>query len=429
MLTQMPKGTRDVLPNESYRWHAIEHVIRDVCHRTGYREVRTPAFEHTELFLRGVGDTTDIVQKEMYAFEDKAGRSITLKPEGTAGVVRSVIEHGLLAGALPLKLYYLYSPVFRYENPQAGRLREHHQFGIEVFGAAGAEADVEIIALGHSVLSELGIRNVSLRINSIGCPACRKVYQETLRSFLKPLLPRLCKTCVDRYDRNPLRILDCKETSCGALLHDAPSVLDCLCDDCAQHFASLKELLAAIGIEYTIDSRIVRGLDYYTRTVFEYVADFSTGPMTVLGGGRYDGLVEQLGGPPTPGAGFGMGMERLIMALAAENLLPPEPPLTDITICAQGAAARREAFTLAHTLRQQKFCVSCDLAGKSLKAQFKSADRDGARIVLMLGDDELASNEITLRNMAQSTETRMPRAQLSDALATLLSECREEQTL
>lgn len=313
MLTQAPRGTKDVLPADSYRWQYVESKMRQAAAEAGFREVRTPVFEHTELFLRGVGDTTDIVQKEMYTFKDKGDRSITLKPEGTAGAARCLLENNLYADTLPCKMYYLNAPIFRYEAPQSGRLREHHQFGLECFGARDASADAELILLAYRLLSGLGVKNLSVNINSIGCPNCRPKYHATLKSFLSGRIGEMCSTCQTRFDRNPLRVLDCKEKHCQELVADAPSMLDLLCDDCKAHFAQLQSYLDAAHIPYQIDPRIVRGLDYYTKTVFELITKTENGNLTVCGGGRYDNLVEELGGPSLHAVGFGMGIERVLM--------------------------------------------------------------------------------------------------------------------
>lgn len=408
MLTQAPKGTKDVLPQESYRFQAVEAVERRIAALAGYREARTPVFEHTELFLRGVGDTTDIVQKEMYTFTDKGDRSITLKPEGTAGAVRALIEHSLYAGPLPVKLYYLNAPIFRYEAPQSGRLREHHQFGCECFGAAEPSCDAEIISVAVDVLKNLGLTNLVVNINSIGCPDCRKVYHEALRAFLREKLPKLCETCRGRFEKNPLRILDCKVESCQAQLEGAPSILDCLCDGCREHFEGLQRNLDAIGIPYAIDPRIVRGLDYYTRTVFEIARKTETGTQAVCGGGRYDGLVEELGGPKLPAIGFGMGVERVLMLLEQSGVEILEPRLFDVYVAALGAQARTPALKLVKLLRDAGVKAEMDHAGRSLKAQFKYADKTGAPLIAIMGGDELERGAVKLRNMQTKEECEVP---------------------
>ena len=415
MLTQAPKGTQDVLPQQSYRWQAVEKVMRDTAALYGYREIRTPVFEHTELFQRGVGDTTDVVQKEMYTFTDKGDRSITLKPEGTAGAARAFIEAHLFAEALPCKMYYVSCPAFRYEKPQAGRLREFHQHGVEVFGAKDATVDAEVIALAMDVLNKCGVTGLRLMINSIGCPECRGAYQQKLREWLRPKLPTLCKTCNDRFERNPLRILDCKEDQ--DKLVGAPSMLDSLCDDCRAHFERLKACLDGMGISYGIDPRIVRGLDYYTKTVFEIILDSKDGPLTVCGGGRYDGLVEELGGPKTCGIGFGMGVERMLMVQDQLGVAPAAPRLNDAFVCTLGDEARLEGMKLVTQLRAAGVKADMDHAARSLKAQFKYADKLGAPYVITLAGDELEKGIVRLRDMGQSTETEVPRGEIVALIA------------
>ena len=403
MLTQAPRGTRDVLPTESYKWQYLEEKMRKAAALAGYREVRTPVFEHTELFARGVGDTTDIVQKEMYTFEDKGHRSVTLKPEGTAGAVRCFLESGLYADALPCKMYYLDAPIFRYEAPQSGRLREHHQFGMECFGAREATADAELILVAYKLLSELGIKNLSVNINSIGCPNCRPKYHGMLRDYLAERYDGLCTTCKSRFERNPLRVLDCKEKGCQALVKDAPNMLDVLCDDCRAHFEQLQACLNAAGIPYRVNPRIVRGLDYYTRTVFELITETKDGSLTVCGGGRYDHLVEQIGGPDLPAVGFGMGLERVLMLLDSEGVVIPEPSTYDVYITYMGDH-RLEAFMLAERLRNAGLKADMDHCGRSLKAQFKYANKTGAPISATIGDEEAAAGAVKLKNMATREE-------------------------
>ena len=403
MLTQAPRGTRDVLPADSYRWQYLEDKMRRAAALAGYREVRTPVFEHTELFLRGVGDTTDIVQKEMYTFQDKGDRSITLKPEGTAGAVRCFLENNLFADALPCKMYYLNAPIFRYENPQSGRLREHHQFGLECFGAKGATADAELILLAYRLLEDVGVRNLSVQINSIGCPKCRPAYHQALKSYLADRLDGLCDTCRERFDRNPLRALDCKEKKCRELTKDAPSMLDMLCDECRAHFEALKQCLDGSGIPYQVNSRIVRGLDYYTKTVFELITRTKDGDLTVCGGGRYDHLVEQIGGQETPAVGFGMGLERVLMLLDAEGIRIPEPPRYDIFITYMGNNGAL-AFDLTQKLRLKGIRADMDHCGRSLKAQFKFANKTGVKWTGVIGDEEAAGGTVKIRNMETGEE-------------------------
>ena len=415
MLTQAPKGTQDMLPQAAHRWQRIEQTMRDVCALAGYREIRTPVFEHTELFQRGVGDTTDVVQKEMYTFEDKGNRSVTLKPEGTAGAVRAFIEAHLYADTLPCKLFYI-TPCFRYEKPQSGRLRQFHQNGIEVFGAKDASVDAEIIALALKVLKANDIDGLRLTINSIGCPACRKAYLEKLREYLAPKLPTLCKTCQERFDRNPMRILDCKEDA--DKLADAPAMLDNLCEDCSSHFAKLQDYLKALGIGYEIDPRIVRGLDYYTKTVFEIITDPPDGtPLTVCGGGRYDGLVEELGGPATPGIGWGMGIERMIMVQDMRSVAPDAPELLDAFVVTMGDEARLEGVKLVDALREKGVKADLDHAARSMKAQFKLANKLGVKKVVVIAGDELSKGVVKLRDMDASEEFEIPMDEIIDTLS------------
>ncbi len=419
MLTQAPKGTKDVLPADSYRWQYVESSMRKAAAEAGYREVRTPVFEHTELFLRGVGDTTDIVQKEMYTFKDKGDRSITLKPEGTAGAVRSFVENGLFNDPMPCKMYYLNAPIFRYENPQSGRLREHHQFGLECFGAKDASADAELIMLGYKVLHTLGVKNLSVNINSIGCPKCRPVYHKMLKEYLGERIGCMCDTCKSRFDRNPLRVLDCKEKKCQEQVKDAPSMLDVLCDECKEHFAQLQKYLSLTGIPYKIDSRIVRGLDYYTKTVFELITTTKDGNLTVCGGGRYDNLVEQLGGPAMPAVGFGMGIERVLMLLDGEGIELPAPRLYDVFVTYMGANDGA-AFALVQGLRNAGLKADMDHCSRSLKAQFKYAGKMNAALCATLGDDEVSQGVVKLKNMATREEKTVPMAEAAQAAQAML---------
>lgn len=419
MLTQAPKGTKDVLPSDSYRWQYVESSMRKAAAEAGYREVRTPVFEHTELFLRGVGDTTDIVQKEMYTFKDKGDRSITLKPEGTAGAVRSFVENGLFNDPMPYKMYYLNAPIFRYENPQSGRLREHHQFGLECFGAKDASADAELIMLGYKVLNTLGVKNLSVNINSIGCPKCRPAYHQMLKAYLGERIGCMCDTCKSRFDRNPLRVLDCKEKKCQEQVKDAPSMLDVLCDECKEHFAQLQKYLSLTGIPYKIDSRIVRGLDYYTKTVFELITTTRDGNLTVCGGGRYDNLVEQLGGPAMPAVGFGMGIERVLMLLDGEGIELPAPRLYDVFVTYMGANDGA-AFALVQALRNAGLKADMDHCSRSLKAQFKYAGKMNAALCATLGDDEVSQGVVKLKNMDTREEKTVPLAEAAQAAQAML---------
>ena len=411
MLTQAPKGTQDMLPKDAHRWQEIARTMREACALAGYQEIRTPIFEHTELFQRGVGDTTDVVQKEMYTFEDKGNRSITLKPEGTAGAVRAFIESHMYAETLPVKLYYSACPCFRYEKPQSGRLRQFHQNGVEVFGAKDASVDAEIIRLAMDILRANNIDGLKLNINSIGCPKCRAAYLEKLKDYLRPKLPTLCATCRERFDRNPMRILDCKEDA--ARLTDAPAMLDNLCEECAAHFEKLKAYLGAMGLDYAIDPRIVRGLDYYTKTVFEIITDTPDGgELTVCGGGRYDGLVEELGGPATPGIGWGMGIERMIMVQDMRGTAPEAPATLDALVITLGDDARMEGVKLVHELRQKGVRADLDHAARSMKAQFKYAGKLGVKKVVVIAGDELAKGVVKLRDMDASSETEVARDEI-----------------
>lgn len=421
MNIQAPKGTKDMLPKESFRWHYVETLLRETAETAGYREIRTPVFEQTELFLRGVGDTTDIVQKEMYTFLDKGERSITLKPEGTAGAVRAFIEGRLYADPLPCKMYYLNAPIFRYENPQSGRLREHHQFGMECFGAKEPTVDAEMIITLLRALEKIGLDDLMVRINSIGCPVCRPSYHETLRGFLGERLNSLCTTCRDRFSRNPLRVLDCKEAKCQKAIEGAPHMLDMLCEECSTHFEGLKGLLTALNIPFTVDPRIVRGLDYYTRTVFEITMQGAREGLALCGGGRYDGLVGQLGGPETPGVGFGIGTERILMELDFRGIKIPEPSVCDVYIVHVDQDAVTDTFEMAFALRGLGIKAECDHTGRSLKAQFRYADKVGARWVILAGGDEKSRGVAKLRSMQDGSEQEIPLGMVAEQLANLIS--------
>lgn len=412
-----PKGTKDVTPSEAFKWHFVEDTIKERADVYGYREIRTPTFEYTELFQRGVGDTTDVVQKEMYTFTDKGGRSLTLKPEGTAGAVRSFVEHGLYNSALPLKAYY-FIPVFRYERPQAGRYREHHQFGAEVFGATEPTMDAELIAFALDIISSFGINELSLCINSIGCPKCRAAYNAALKEYMNSRREELCSTCRERLDKNPLRILDCKVPSCGEIAANAPVILDYLCDDCREHFEKLKQLLDAAGIAYTVDPHIVRGLDYYVRTVFEIIYTQPGGDkITVCGGGRYDGLSAQISDVSVASAGFGMGLERLIMVLENAGILPPDDDNCRVFIASMGQRAETEAFTLAQRLRALGIRAEINHCKRSLKAQMKYADKIRAQSVIVIGDNEVDGDVYTVKDMASGEESVFAKADIASAFA------------
>ena len=400
-MINIPKGTKDVLPQESYKWHYFENTAREIANLYCLNEIRTPTFEHTELFLRGVGETTDVVNKEMYTFLDKGERSITLKPEGTAGVARSFIENGLFNLAMPLKMYYI-TPVFRYENPQKGRLREHHQFGVEVYGGQGADSDAEVISLAHTLLTRLGLK-VKLFINSMGCKECRGAYNNALKEYFKDKLESLCPTCRERYSKNPLRILDCKEEKCKALCVDAPKITDYLCDDCSSHFEKLKTLLSVSGIDYEINPYIVRGLDYYTKTVFEFVTTSLGSQGTVCGGGRYDNLISQLGGNPTCGVGFGMGIERVLMLMEAEGIEIPKPEGAKLYVATMGEKAYEKGYEIVCKLRGVGVKAELDHAGRGVKAQFKYADKIGTEYVVTLGDNELIDGLCKVKKMSDGS--------------------------
>lgn len=399
LITRAPKGTKDVLPQESYKWHYIESIMREVCEQFNFKEIRVPSFEHTELFLRSVGDTTDIVNKEMYTFLDKGNRSITLKPEGTAGVARAFLQNNLAQGAMPVKMYYLNSPVFRYERPQAGRLREHHQFGIEMYGSNSPYADVEVIMLAKSLLQKIGIKSLELKLNSIGCPKCRPVHNDKLKEYLASNVDNMCGTCKDRFERNPLRILDCKVEGCKEIVKGAPRTIDYLCDDCKEHFEVLKGTLESLDMSFTIDPLLVRGLDYYSKTVFEFVTDTIGSQGTVCGGGRYDNLIEEIGGKPMPGIGFGMGMERLLMTIESAGIEIPKAPDIDIYIATATNSAKPFAMSLAKSVRDNGLIAEVDFVDRSLKAQMKYADKIDCRYVAIIGDDEIESGIVKVRSM------------------------------
>lgn len=397
-INKAPRGTCDVLPQDSAKWQYVEEKMLETARMFGFSEIRVPVFEHTEVFTKSVGDTTDVVQKEMYTFLDKGDRSITLRPELTAGVVRSVIEHGLLSGPMPLKVCYI-GGCYRYEKPQAGRLREFHQFGVECFGAKNPAADAEVMLLADNLLKTLGLKSYSLHINSIGCPECRKNYHAALKEYFRSQSDKLCGTCLDRLDRNPMRILDCKSPVCSEIAAGAPVVLDYLCDECREHFEGVKAHLSAAGIDFSVDPHIVRGLDYYTKTVFEFVSTSLGAQSTVCGGGRYDGLIEQMHGTPTPALGFGMGIERLLMIMDAENAEMPPAKAPDIYLAPMGEAAALKCTALCKTLRDEGFIALTDITGRGLKAQMKYADKIGARFTAVLGDDELAQNKARMKDM------------------------------
>lgn len=401
LLTKAPRGTQDILPGESYKWQYVEKTALSVAASYGFKEVRVPTFEHTELFLRSVGETTDVVQKEMYTFTDKGGRSITLRPELTAGVLRAGVEHGVFNDTLPAKLCYAQS-AFRYEKPQAGRFRELHQFGIELVGPASPSSDVEVISLAADVLKKLGI-TARLEINSIGCPTCRQRYQDALKAHFSKRKDELCESCQDRLQRNPLRLLDCKSPVCQEIGQGAPMMLDFLCEECATHFDGVKAQLTALGFVYNINPKIVRGLDYYTKTVFEFISDQIGSQSTVCGGGRYEGLINQIGGPDLPGVGFGMGLERILMVMEAAGALFPAQKECTVYIGSAGAAAAAKTAVLTKSLRDEGFWAEQDVMERSVKAQMKYANKIGARFSLIVGESEIETGKASLKNMADGS--------------------------
>lgn len=399
MEIQAPKGTKDMLPQDAYKWHYVEGILREVSKAFGVREIRTPIFEHTELFLRGVGETTDIVQKEMYTFNDKGDRSITLKPEGTAPTVRAFIENRLFNEAQPTKLYYMI-PCFRYENVQKGRLRQFHQYGVEVFGSKEPSMDAEVISLAMEALKNLGLKSLSLNINNLGCPNCRPKYNEALKKYLEENYDNLCNVCKTRFEKNPMRILDCKEKTCKEITKNAPIILDYICDECDSHFTEVKRYLDALNIKYTIDPGIVRGLDYYTKTIFEILND----DFTVCGGGRYDRLIEEIGGPEMPAVGFGLGLERLIMTLEKEGIEIPKEDVIELYIGARGDDAKTEAFVLANKLRANGIKTEVNHMGRSIKAEMKYANKIGSAFTTIIGDDELQNKVLKLKRMSDGEQ-------------------------
>ncbi len=407
MAIQLVKGTKDLYGSEVIQWQKLENDIRSICAAFGIGEIRTPMFEFTELFARGVGETTDIVQKEMYTFTDDGNRSLTLRPEGTAGTVRAYIEHGMHNQPQPTKLYYI-SPTFRCENTQAGRQRQFHQFGIEVFGSYSAAQDAEVISVATTLLEKLGVKNVELRINSLGCPQCRKQYNKMLREFIGSHLEKLCPTCKERYQKNPLRVLDCKEEGCQKIIADAPSVLECLDEQCSAHFQKVQSILNEMGIAFTVDPKIVRGLDYYTRTVFEFVSD----GLTVCGGGRYDNLVEQCGGKPTGAVGFGMGIERLMMILEKQYGCMEQKSDVLLYIGSMGEKGLFKAQALTLQLRKEGIHAECDTVERSVKAQMKYANKIGALYSVIIGEAELQENKLELKNMTEGTSETISLSQL-----------------
>ena len=404
LLVKKPKGTADVVPSKSFMWHTVEKIVSESAQQFGFKEIRVPTFEDTGLFVRSVGETTDVVQKEMYTVTAAGDSQFTLRPEGTAGVMRAMLENGVMNEGFPQKVYYILS-CFRHENVQAGRLREFHQFGCEMVGSASPRADAEVIALAKSVLDRLGLQNIVLNINSIGCPECREKYRQALKEYFEPHRDELCRTCQERLDKNPMRLLDCKSAEDQAIAKDAPAILDYLCDDCKAHFEKLKQYLTQMGIGYSVNPRIVRGLDYYTRTVFEFITTEIGAQGTVCGGGRYDGLIEQLGGAKTPALGFGMGLERLLLVMQKQGCDFIEEKTCDLYIATMGENAVNKALSMTSALRDEGFFVEYDLVERGLKPQMKYADKIGAKFVIVLGDNEIESGSAKLKNMATGEQT------------------------
>ena len=406
VITKKIKGTEDVLPKDSYRWQFVEDVMRKESAAYGFKEILTPVFDHTELFARGVGHTTDVVQKEMYTFDTKGGESVTLRPEGTAGAARAVLEHGLVNDSLPIKASYFVS-CYRYEKPQAGRLREFHQFGLECYGTQSPVADAELICAAQSIFDRLGIKQLRLEINSIGCPTCRAEYHKALKEYFYGYKDELCETCNSRLEKNPMRILDCKSPVCSKIAQGAPKITDYLCDECKEHFASVQKYLDAAGVEYTVNPTIVRGLDYYTKTVFEFVTDFIGAQGTVCGGGRYDGLIEELGGKHLPSLGFAMGIERLLMLMDKQGIEIPKPSTCDLYVAVMGESASLKSFEIIKAVRSCGLIAETDVVGRGLRAQMKYADKIGAKFSMVLGDNEIEQGKAVIKNMSSGEQTEI----------------------
>lgn len=406
LITKKIKGTEDVLPKESYKWQFVEDIMRKESKNFGFKEIRTPVFEHTELFARGVGQTTDVVQKEMYTFDTKGGESVTLRPEGTAGAARAVLEHAVLNDGLPVKASYFVS-CYRYEKPQAGRLREFHQFGLEEYGTSDPIADAELICAAQSIFDRLQIKDLHLEINSIGCPKCRSEYHKALKEYFEQYKDQLCDTCLSRLDKNPMRILDCKSPEDKKIAENAPKVIDYLCNECHDHFEKVKSYLDCAGVDYIVNPTIVRGLDYYTKTVFEFVTDYIGAQGTVCGGGRYDGLMEELGGQHVPSLGFALGMERLLMLMDKQGIEIPTPDTCDLYIAGLGDYAKEKAFALVKEIRESGLSAETDVVGRGLRAQMKYADKIGAKFSMVLGDNEIEESKAKLKNMETGEQTEI----------------------
>ena len=415
LLTKAVKGTQDMLPADTGRHRFLENTLLEIAGSFGFKEIRTPVFEHTELFQRGVGETTDVVQKEMYTFDDKGGRSITLRPEGTAGAVRAFLEHGLFNEALPQKLCYVLN-CYRYEKPQAGRWREFQQFGVEMFGSASPAADAEVISLANEIFTFLGVKDIELQLNSIGCPECRKNYHAALKEYFEGFKGELCGTCLERLDKNPMRILDCKSPVCSKIASESPIITDYLCDECREHFEGVQKYLDAMGISYRINPRIVRGLDYYTKTAFEFVSNNIGAQGTVCGGGRYDNLCEELGGPPIPGIGFGLGIERLLMLMDANGVEIPEPEPVNAFIVTMGEDARAAGLKLLRELHKEGVSAQMDDLSRNVKGQFKYASRLKAKNTIVIGEDELARGVVQLKDMDKHEQREVSLKEIVEAL-------------
>lgn len=424
LITKKIKGTEDVLPKDSYRWQFVENIMSREAEKFGFKEIRTPVFEHTQLFARGVGQTTDVVQKEMYTFETKGKESVTLRPEGTAGAARAVLEHALVNEGLPIKAYY-HTSCYRYEKPQAGRLREFHQFGIEQYGTSSPIADAEVISLADSIFKALQIENIRLEINSIGCPTCRAEYHKALKGYFNEYTGELCETCLTRLEKNPMRILDCKSPVCSKIAQNAPKIVDFLCDECENHFSQVKKYLDLSEIEYTVNPTIVRGLDYYTKTVFEFVSDAIGSQGTVCGGGRYDGLIEELGGQHLPSLGYAMGMERLLMVMENQGIEIPKPTPCALYVAGLGENAQQKAYQIVSNVRSFGLQAETDVVGRGLRAQMKYADKINAQFSLVIGDNEIEQGFAKVKNMTTGEQTEL---KLDETFAEKFSQLQIAQT-
>ena len=421
MITARPRGTVDVLPEDAARWRCVEEAFKRICREYNYQEIRTPVFEHTEIFERGVGDTTDIVEKEMYTFRDRGDRSVTLRPEGTAPVIRAYLENNLHAGPQPVKLYYT-GPMFRYDKPQAGRFRQFHQLGAEVLGSADPAVDAELMAMVMDFYGRMGIRDLELQINSVGCPRCRSELRARLQQHFAPVRENLCANCRGRLERNPLRVLDCKVERCDQLAAGAPTTVDCLCPDCQEHFRRVRSYLDRLGIPYLVNGRLVRGLDYYTHTAFEVMARDIGAQSSIGGGGRYNGLVEVCGGTPTPGVGYALGVERIILTMERQGVAFPGPDKPDLFVAAADQSCREEAVDVLFSLRRAGLSADKDYLGRSLKAQMKYAGKTGCRYVVILGGDELKRGTVAVKDMAEGNQFELPLEGLAEDIKKRLKE-------